>query len=279
MKRTFIFSAAVLCSLYVLLASNSEGPASMGNGIRNGGPGSNGTCGSCHSGGAGSTTVAISLKEKASGTAASGSYKPGVIYTVTISGNNASLAFFGFQLTATTQGNVQAGNFGNFGSDKHMTPLNGLQVIEHSTNLSKTNGEYNASFDWIAPAAGTGTVTFYGIINAVNNNDQDNGDRPSPTTSLALTEASTSSLDETKKAGFGMYPNPANDMLYVSPGKSGAYTISVTDLNGRELLRRRETAQGQSAVIALPLHQLPSGTYFVRVNSNGQTGSRLFIKR
>lgn len=281
MKRTFIFSAGLLCSLYVLLGSNAAGPASSGNGIRNGGPGSNGTCASCHGGGAGTTTMTISLKEKVSGTAANGSYKPGMVYTVSIGGNNTNLAFFGFQLSATTAAHLQAGAFSNMGGDKHVTTISGIQLAEHSTSLAKTNGAYEASFDWTAPAAGAGTVTFDGIINGVNHTGDVGGDKTSAPVRLSFTENSggtaINELEDRKM--LRVYPNPATDVLYVrfDAQITGRYALAVYDLQGKVLWSR--SAQSAATAVAVPVQALASGTYFLRVSGNGQSSSRMFQRR
>ncbi len=280
MKRPLIIFSTVLCGLYILLSSNAAGPATAGNGIRNGAPGSNGTCSACHGGGAGTTTAAIALKEKATGTAANGVYKPGVVYTVTISGNNASLAFFGFQVTAV-KGTVQAGTFSNVGADKHIANVSGLQLVEHSTSLAKTNGQYEASFDWTAPVAGTGTVTFNGIINGVNKDNNTGGDKSSNTVALNLTEQTTTGIAENKYLkSLKVFPQPATDMLHISSEdlKEGRYTLTVYDLNGKALWQNDYRSKGRTMQTTVPLQRLAAGTYFLSIKGEEQL-TRMFIKQ
>ena len=280
MKRPLIIFSTVLCGLYVLLSSNAAGPATAGNGIRNGAPGSNGTCSACHGGGAGTTTAAIALKEKATGTAANGVYKPGTVYTVTISGNNANLAFFGFQVTSV-KGTAQAGTFSNMGSDKHIANVNGLQLVEHSTSLAKTNGQYEASFDWTAPVAGTGTVTFNGIINGVNKDNNTGGDKASNTVSLNLTEQSTTGIAEAAYwKSLKVFPQPASNVLHISSEgiKEGKYTLTVYDLNGKALWQNDYRAQNNLMQTEVPLQQLAAGTYFLNIKGESQV-TRMFIKQ
>lgn len=282
MKRSFILFPVILVGLYLSLGSNASGPASAGNGIRNGGPGSNGNCAACHGGGSGTTTMTISLKEKASGTAADGKYKPGTVYTVTIGGNNANLAFFGFQLTAANTTNHQAGTFGNFGSNKHQTTIGGLQVVEHSQTLAKTNGAYLAEFDWTAPAAGTGNVTFYGIINGVNDDDAITGDKPSAPITLALTETTspTGIKDLAGISDLGLYPNPANDKLFLSSNQltPGRYTISIYDMAGRKVKEQAEMLTGSRLEVPVAINMLPAGSYILHINGKQQAAVKTFVK-
>jgi hypothetical protein len=280
MKRSIIIIPVVLLGLYLSLSSNSAGPASSGSGIRNGGPGTNGNCGSCHSGGAGTTTMAISLKEKASGTAAGGVYKPGTVYTVTLSGNNTNLAFFGFQLTATGPGNAQAGVFSNMGAGKHAVPLGGLQVAEHATTLPKTNGSYLAEFDWTAPAAGTGTVTFYGIINGVNDDDGTGGDRASAPINITLAELAgpTAIGDVNPEEGWTVYPNPVTDKLHITAA-TGNYEFQVYDLAGHQVIKEQQKMTTASKGMALNVVSLKPGLYFLLVSGTGQRIQRSFVKK
>ncbi|PSK89871.1 choice-of-anchor V domain-containing protein [Taibaiella chishuiensis] len=283
MKRSFILFPVILAGLYLSLSSNSSGPASAGNGIRNGGPGSNGTCASCHGGGAGTTTMTIALKEKANGTAANGKYKPGTVYTVTISGNNTNLAFFGFQLTAATAGSQQAGTFGNLGSDKHAVTIGGLQVVEHGHNLSKTNGAYLAEFDWTAPAAGTGNVTLYGIINGVNDDNGITGDKASAPVTLPLTEATnpTSVQDLAAISDLRVYPNPATDQLHLGSDQvtPGNYQVTIYDMTGREVLRQAQQAGAGKLQVNLAIGHLPAGSYILHLNGKQQAAVHTFVKQ
>jgi hypothetical protein len=282
MKKSIIISAIMLPGMFLVFSSNTNGPASSGNGIRNNGPGSNGTCSSCHGGGAGTTTINISLTEKVTGTAANGIYKPGVVYTVTLSGNNPNLPFFGFQLSAATATNQQAGSFSNLGADKHISNLSSLQIVEHSTNIAKVNGSYLATFDWTAPAAGKGTVTFYGIINGVNDNNLTSGDKVSAPSAVSLTEqpGQTSIDDLGQYSDLKLYPNPASDVLQLRSESmgNGKYDIRILDINGREVFYNSERLNF-SAGWNVSLKSFKPGIYFLRIEGNGQKLSRTFSKK
>lgn len=282
MKKSIIISAIMLPGIFILFSSNSNGPASSGNGIRNNGPGSNGTCASCHGGGAGTTTINIALAEKATGAAANGAYKPGVVYTVTLSGNNPNLPFFGFQLSAATTANQQAGSFGNLGANKHISNLSGLQIVEHSTNIAKVNGAYTAIFDWTAPVAGKGTVTFYGIINGVNDDNGTNGDRTSAPAAISLTEqpGQTSINDLEQYNDLKLYPNPVLDVLHIRSESiaKGKYDIRILDINGRAVFNSSERLNF-AAGWTVSLKSLKPGIYFLRIEGSGQHIARTFSKQ
>lgn len=281
MKKSIIVSAFILPAAFLIFSSNSNGPASSGNGIRNGGPASTGTCGGCHGGGTGTTTISISLAEKATGTAANGIYKPGIVYTVTLSGTNPNLPFFGFQLSAATVANQQAGSFSNLGGNKHSSNQSGFQIVEHSTNIAKTNGNYVATFDWTAPTAGKGTVTFYGIINGVNDDDNTTGDKVSAPSTVSLTEQGGTDIGNIELSrNVKLYPNPANDMLYIRSEQlaHAKYDVRILDVSGKEILHTIQNADPYSTV-SISLKSLKSGIYFIRMEGNNQKIVRTFTKQ
>jgi hypothetical protein len=75
--------------------------------------------------------------------------------------------------------------------------LSGLTetIIEQSTAITATTGTgssgttYVESIPWTAPAAGTGSVVIYGVINAVNGNGSNSGDHYQDATHITITEA------------------------------------------------------------------------------------------
>ncbi len=277
MKRSMILYSVFAVGLYLALGSNSAGPANAGNGNRTGSAVAIGTCGNCHGGGSGTTTLTISLKEKSSGTDANGKYTPGATYTVSLAGNNGSLAKFGFQFTAMKSGNQQAGTFANMASGTHAKTINGISIAEQQQSLAKTNGAFLTTFDWVAPAAGTGKVTFNGIFNAVDGNNQSTGDAVSLPASLELNESTTTGITEVNaQEHFTLYPNPATDMLHVKPANlSNAYSIIITDVTGKTITSI--SASGNNA-ISIPVQHLSAGRYLLQLQQNGHTATQQWIK-
>ena len=50
--------------------------------------------------------------------------------------------------------------------------INNDKAITHTSSGISTTGDSNSwSFDWTAPASGTGDVTFYGAFNAANGDE------------------------------------------------------------------------------------------------------------
>jgi hypothetical protein len=75
------------------------------------------------------------------------------------------------------------------------------------------------------------------------------------------------SVPQTTFPEFSVYPNPARDYTTIRLMQDAEQTdISVTDNTGRTVLQFR--AAGNT--IQLPLHQLPPGIYFIRVQDKQQ---------
>ncbi len=161
----------------------------------NSGSGNPNGCTNCH-GTTATPGITFTIEIDSAGTAvstspATGHYTPGYTYTVKITGTNtttSSLPKWGFQVAATVgavaaTSPVNAGVFQSTGlpAGVHYVVAPGstssffANVVEHDTKLSPASGTggtgtvYTESFTWTAPAAGTGVVSIFGALNAVNN--------------------------------------------------------------------------------------------------------------
>lgn len=86
---------------------------------------------------------------------------------------------------------------------------------------------------------------------------------------------STTVVNETSVIEFATYPNPATDVLNVSLQTVAAYTLSVTDITGREVYRESVGGRG---ILSIDLSAFQTGTYFLTVTDNsGKTGAEKFI--
>jgi hypothetical protein len=136
------------------------------------------------------------------------SYHPGTVYTVKISaanGSTSTLPKYGFQVTAVQAAGAGSNpvNAGTWGSSlpanvQNTDPsVSGLTetIIEQSNPISPASGSggngttYIESIPWTAPAAGTGSVILFGVVNEVNANGSSSGDKYQVATSVTITEA------------------------------------------------------------------------------------------
>lgn len=188
MKKKIILLPLFGALLYTLLSSYSSGPATVGSLERSGATGTASCGGSgCHSSSATSTTT-VSVTLLSSGTPVT-TYTPGGSYTIQISGAQTSSSFtlprFGFQLTAISNATGSPASVGTLSAPSgcSLRTISGIKIVEHSSPITATSGSggsgttYVINVPWTAPASGTGCVTLYGILNAVNYNfGADNGD-------------------------------------------------------------------------------------------------------
>ncbi|MFM7911161.1 MAG: choice-of-anchor V domain-containing protein, partial [Bacteroidota bacterium] len=129
-------------------------------------------CTSCHGGlavNSGPATRTLTFN----GSAAS-SYVPGQTYNLSLTVTRATRNKYGFQLKVE---DGQGGDAGTLISTTNRTWLQqGYLNQSGSGNTSTSSGTITWNFQWTAPAAGTGPVTFYFSSNAANNNGSTSGD-------------------------------------------------------------------------------------------------------
>jgi hypothetical protein len=244
-KRIILLSATALVAFFTL-SSYQNGPAAAAGLNLTGAKGSGTTCGGggCHGGTSANTTVSIVVDS--AGVPVT-HYRAGSTYTVNITGSNTSHnPKFGFQF-ASVSGNgtsqVQAGNFTTLPANVDSVVLNGLVIVEHDAPLAAVNNVYTVSFPWVAPATqGTGTISMYCTLNAVNGDGIQNSVDLSNNTMISLTErVHTASIEQvSNQVQVTAYPNPVTNMLHVAipAAKTGAYTVRVTDVIGREIYNK-----------------------------------------
>ncbi|MDG2464735.1 MAG: T9SS type A sorting domain-containing protein [Crocinitomicaceae bacterium] len=152
------------------------------------------------------------------------SYIPGNSYTakwiVT-----AAQPIKGFQGVALTSTNAQAGTFTTILSTQStISTLGGRQYPEHQG--SSGSGLFN--FTWVAPAQGTGNVTFYSCGNGVNGNGGTPGDKPSLPISQLVTEAPSTliSYADTNYCADGIDPTPT-----ITGSLPGTFSAQPTGLS------------------------------------------------
>jgi hypothetical protein len=219
-----------------------------------GAPGSSGTCASsCH----GSGTGSISFSGVPS------SYLPGTIYRIVVRHNGGSTIVNYNASTRVGTGSAVAGSFTAVTNAAVYTT--GSETGVHSA----TTGIDSSVFQWTAPAAGTGSVSFYlaGL----------QGSKSGSNSSQILTSAEASATGaepETPPATMALltnYPNPFNPATmigFVVPIR-GRYSLRVYDLAGQviETLYDNEANPGVSYEFSFSGSGLSSGVYFAVVQS------------
>lgn len=275
MKKRFLLLPLAAGFAYFTLSSNSGGYPTNKTGSDSSsvtGCGGSGCHGSATTSG---LMMTILLDSAGSGTFVT-KYTPGKQYVVRLAGTTpigSSLPKFGFQLSVIkgTAGSsaVNAGTWGTLPTNVSLSSTSPA-YLTHDAPLSGTSitgGVYidSVNIPWTAPAAGTGTVRMYGVLNAVNDNSNADATDKYNTKTAQFAEMTTSGVAEVgsnSEAFVG--PNPVSNMLTVSlPGNTAAHIV-VTGLDGRvaHVCMATGTANINTA-------DWVAGIYYVRVIANG----------
>jgi thiol-disulfide isomerase/thioredoxin len=93
----------------------------------------------------------------------------------------------------------------------------------------------------------------------------------------------TTAVSETQTPEFtmSMYPNPATDFaqLEIDLQKSGAFTVELFDVMGKNVFSRTSAASAGKNVFNIPVNSLQDGVYMVKVNVNGSVATKRLIIR
>lgn len=145
-----VFSGVIIMILLSSYMSTENTPAGY-----TGSPADDKDCSSCHKAKAKATDNIFSIN------AENNTYTPGKRYSVTmkLSGNEKSRKF-GFQVSPQTESGKLLGKM--ILTDSVQTKLANAKYLNQTAKGVDGNGDKKWSFDWVAPAKGSGPVVFYG---------------------------------------------------------------------------------------------------------------------
>src|SRR5690625_2405847 len=81
------------------------------------------------------------------------------------------------------------------------------------------------------------------------------------------------SVDKYELTGVSLYPNPADNKIFIELETSESVEIEIFDLNGRKVKEGKTTAFSNE----IDISDLNSGVYFVKINSEGKTKTKKLI--
>lgn len=253
-------------AIFLLLTSETMLPTGSPGG-RTGSPGDNGAnCTDCHSGTPQSATDWISSNISDLG------YQSGETYSFTAMVEHPGSSRFGFELTAEDNDGNKVGDF------QILYPLqtqlvNDDGAITHTaTGNTGSNNMKEWSFDWVAPDATTGEITFYAAFNATNADGTTSGDVVYLTSYTVNPDIT--GLDELSK-DFRFYPNPSTGILNIeNPNFNQTSIVKVFNAAG-QLAHEYEMI---SEFGRINLTHLEKGLYFVQFNNESAQMHKLVIK-
>jgi len=233
--------------LFVMLVADQQNKVAISNNAgapagHTGSPSDNKTCATtgCHLGSAVIPTPGIIT----SNIPTSG-YLPGSTYTITCSVSQAGINEFGFQVSPMSSTGLLRGQ--PIITNPTTTKIVATKYITHTTAGTPGAGSKTWSFNWVAPSAGTGSVTFYGAFNYTNSNNSTTGD-VIHTSTMVVQEDLTSGLPESIAGVFkaNIFPNPFQNSLDISYSLPLAENVDIFihDTGGRLV---RHIAKGMQA--------------------------------
>lgn len=114
------------------------------------------------------------------------------------------------------------------------------------------------------------------IVTVIDSNGCTNTSEP-----FVVSELPSSVLAETGDRAFMFHPNPASGLVTIEAVVNGTGTLvaTVTDLNGRTVLRYTGPQATGHVVRTIDIHALPSGVYFLEVQAGDRTWKRKLVKQ
>lgn len=209
-------------------------------------------------------------------------YAPLSTYTITATATSTGLVRFGFEISPQTSTGLLAGtNVITDATNTRFAPTNNPKYVTQTTTGSSASpsGSKTWTFDWIAPAAGTGTVTFYGAFNCANNSGNAVGDLIRLCTLTVAEDITTSSnIAGNNACSFDVYPNPAAGQMTLSviAKQDINYIARLLDVNGKVVKHfvSGELVSGFETKNSLDLGDVLPGIYFLWLNTGDDVATK-----
>ena len=233
-------AAIILFSSYALMYP-SGAPAGY-----TGSPGDGKNCTGCHTGGTASTVAGLITSN-----IPSGGYLAGQTYQITATNNLTGSGDYGFEVSPQNAAGDQLGT---------LVAGTGSKLVSGSKYVTQSNSSTTKSwtFGWIAPAAGTGQVTFYG---AMARSTQSN----TALSSLVVQEAINTALPKENAASVSIIAGESKGFINVGLNTNANHAkVSVFDLSGRQLLSTTLSGSGSHQLN----QQFKTGVYIVIVQAD-----------
>lgn len=171
-------------------------------------------------------------------------YIPGMVYTMNIGIEQVNVDKFGFQIIALKDAD------NSFVGSYTLTDPTNTRLINGSGGKKYVGstpcgsdadpvGSLGWSFDWEAPAADEGSITFYLAALATNHNHATSGD-DTYTRTLTLQPQGVAGVEDGASpfTDVNVYPNPTADDLNISYvlEQASDVQITLTDLRGKRVM-------------------------------------------
>ncbi|MBP6624432.1 MAG: T9SS type A sorting domain-containing protein [Chitinophagaceae bacterium] len=214
------------------------------------------SCGSCHGNKNTATSVALNGLPT--------SFTPGTTYPLTFTVTNSSLSKAGFNLLVSG-GTLTAGA----GSKVN----NAKTQITHTSPMAAVSGVTTFSFSWTAPTT-TATITFSGVGNAVNDDQNDGSADQWNSLTQSVSGATATTVQDLNTLSLKSYPNPTSNFLTIEGFPKDAKDVMLVGVNG-QFITPNISFNADKAV--LNCANLAEGQYILHANIQGKTRVTKFV--
>ncbi len=271
-RKTILFTAAaaVLTFSYSIFTQDVSGNSSQAPAARTGAPGEI-NCTGCHFG-----PNATALPGIITSNIPQTGYVGGETYQVTVSITKAGISKFGFQITSMNAANEYVGTFMN---NAEVAVQTSGRYASHNASSNSGTDSKSWTFDWVAPVASTGSVTFYASANFANNNGGTSGDEIVLDNTTVSENILTSNGQVTK--GFNnlnVYPNPSavGENMNLVFSESGILNAQIFDLNGKVVLTITDNTIAGTPY-ELNANSLSKGMYILQASVGAQNYEKQLV--
>ena len=149
-------------------------------------------------------------------------YEPNQVYTIIVNLSRTGQSRWGFQMTALDADGARAGSFAaDDAGNTQLSNANSKQYIQHTTDgtAAGINDAHSWEFQWTAPDADIGPITFYAAGNAANGDFGATGDY------IYTTESESTSV----VAGVSLEIVGADALSTADVVEGVSYTLKVTN--------------------------------------------------
>jgi len=266
--KKYIFTLCSVITVLLILVLTNDGYNSLyahASGAQagyTGSPGDGRNCTSCHAGTATSQNGLITSTIPVTG------YVPGSVYTITASIVSAGTVKFGFEVSPQNTAGSKKGTMTVTSSSQTQLVGSGKYITHTLSGTAAVTGSKTWTFNWTAPFAGSGDLTFYGAFNASNNNGTNDGDQIILSQMLVHENLATGFHESLAEAFIKVYPNPASSWLNIVPIKGAVNLVRVFDLDGKKVL---ENSIENAGTVNLNIQSLEAGVYILILDTEEKT--------
>jgi hypothetical protein len=205
-------------------------------------------------------------------------YSPDTIYVITARAVDAGKTSFGFEISPQTTSGYPLGTLiVSNSTTTQIVTSHSLQYIEQTLKGYTGTDSLVWTFNWKAPAKGTGSVTFYGCFNCGTGNKSAANTYVFPAT-LVVSENTFAGIDNIgdKATSFTLFPNPAKEQINIAYNLKGTATVEVNmyNMQGKKVSTMMDgsvqTKGEYKKKFSLPASVNP-GIYLIQLIADGQS--------